>query len=357
MPLAALDDPVLKRFRAALDELYGDRVERVVLFGSPRPRRRTRGFGLRRRGVPERSKRPLARTEPPGGSQHRHSLRNRRVHPRHGLPRRLLRRAHAADARNPLRRHRFMSSPSRRLAPRFCGECVRSRQQSCQSDSYGEKSRIEWTDHTFNPWWGCIKVSPAYKDLCTSLSRRVGRRQGDQANGVFLDGAWTHGQVERPGSDQRRGSSSARVGRCFCRSRDLTLAASLGLDTPQVDLPESRGPEKVAQLVPAPDGGMYRGYHCQGAAIDRMRFKWLASPTSAGLFQQSRYVGPLESARVGLNLNWVITGGESGPERAPRARLGFGRCWPNVREPECRFTLSNGAIGCLDPGNTERERG
>jgi predicted nucleotidyltransferase len=32
------DDPILKRFRAALSELYGDRAERVVLFGS-----RTRG--------------------------------------------------------------------------------------------------------------------------------------------------------------------------------------------------------------------------------------------------------------------------------------------------------------------------
>jgi predicted nucleotidyltransferase len=28
------EDPVLKRFRAALDELYGDRLERVVLYGS-----------------------------------------------------------------------------------------------------------------------------------------------------------------------------------------------------------------------------------------------------------------------------------------------------------------------------------
>jgi len=24
----------------------------------------------------------------------------------------------------------------------------------------GQKSAIEWTDHTFNPWWGCVKVSP-----------------------------------------------------------------------------------------------------------------------------------------------------------------------------------------------------
>lgn len=31
---AAIDDPILKRFRAALDEMYGGRVERVVLFGS-----------------------------------------------------------------------------------------------------------------------------------------------------------------------------------------------------------------------------------------------------------------------------------------------------------------------------------
>src|SRR5713226_8528570 len=28
------DDPILKRFRAALDALYGERLERVVLFGS-----------------------------------------------------------------------------------------------------------------------------------------------------------------------------------------------------------------------------------------------------------------------------------------------------------------------------------
>ena len=34
MPGSPIDDPILKRFRAALAELYGDRLERVVLFGS-----------------------------------------------------------------------------------------------------------------------------------------------------------------------------------------------------------------------------------------------------------------------------------------------------------------------------------
>jgi predicted nucleotidyltransferase len=33
-PTAFAADPVLKRFRIALDELYGARIERVVLFGS-----------------------------------------------------------------------------------------------------------------------------------------------------------------------------------------------------------------------------------------------------------------------------------------------------------------------------------
>src|SRR5262245_42917072 len=39
----------------------------------------------------------------------------------------------------------------------------------------GHQSSIEWTDHTFNPWWGCTKVSPG----CTycyaeTLSTRYG---------------------------------------------------------------------------------------------------------------------------------------------------------------------------------------
>ena len=32
--MAVTDDPVLTRFRSALDAAYGDRIERVVLFGS-----------------------------------------------------------------------------------------------------------------------------------------------------------------------------------------------------------------------------------------------------------------------------------------------------------------------------------
>lgn len=33
-PTKVIDDPVLRRFRAAVGDAYGDRLERVVLFGS-----------------------------------------------------------------------------------------------------------------------------------------------------------------------------------------------------------------------------------------------------------------------------------------------------------------------------------
>jgi predicted nucleotidyltransferase len=33
-PMSTMSDPIMSRFRAALDQIYGERIERVVLFGS-----------------------------------------------------------------------------------------------------------------------------------------------------------------------------------------------------------------------------------------------------------------------------------------------------------------------------------
>ena len=36
-------------------------------------------------------------------------------------------------------------------------------------------SGIEWTHHTFNPWWGCVKLSPACAHCyAETWARRVG---------------------------------------------------------------------------------------------------------------------------------------------------------------------------------------
>jgi protein gp37 len=38
-----------------------------------------------------------------------------------------------------------------------------------------QNSSIEWTDHTFNPWWGCIKVSPGCEHCyAETLANRYG---------------------------------------------------------------------------------------------------------------------------------------------------------------------------------------
>ncbi len=56
------------------------------------------------------------------------------------------------------------------------------------------KSKIEWTDYTFNPWWGCVKVSEGCKNCyAETMSKRWGRDiWGKDANRMFMyDGYWS----------------------------------------------------------------------------------------------------------------------------------------------------------------------
>lgn len=43
----------------------------------------------------------------------------------------------------------------------------------------GQDSKIEWTHHTFNPWWGCAKVSPGCTNCyAETLDKRFGGAHG-----------------------------------------------------------------------------------------------------------------------------------------------------------------------------------
>src|SRR5437764_7892645 len=56
-----------------------------------------------------------------------------------------------------------------------------------------KNSHIEWTHHTFNPWWGCAKVSPACKHCYAELwAKRMGQRiwGGDAPRRFFGDAHW-----------------------------------------------------------------------------------------------------------------------------------------------------------------------
>lgn len=54
-------------------------------------------------------------------------------------------------------------------------------------------SEIEWTHHTFNPWWGCVKLSPACAHCyAETWARRVGMDLwgGDAPRRFFSDHHW-----------------------------------------------------------------------------------------------------------------------------------------------------------------------
>jgi protein gp37 len=77
-------------------------------------------------------------------------------------------------------------------------------------------SSIEWTDHTFNPWWGCVKISPACAHCyAETWAKRVGQKLwgGDAPRRFFSETHWK--APLRWNQDARRAGVRARV---FCAS-------------------------------------------------------------------------------------------------------------------------------------------
>lgn len=122
-----------------------------------------------------------------------------------------------------------------------------------------KNSKIEWTDHTFNPWWGCARVSPGCEHCyAESLAKRTGRAK------------WGHGVPRVPASEKmwaepmrwnREAAEAGKRSRVFCASmadvfEDLPELAPLRarlfaliLETPHLDwLLLTKRPESAARL-------------------------------------------------------------------------------------------------------------
>jgi len=210
-------------------------------------------------------------------------------------------------------------------------------------------SKIEWTDHTFNPWEGCQKVGPGC-DHCYAETRNARFAGGQAVN-------WG------PGAPRRRTSAAnwrkplawnaaheaffaehGRRQRVFCASladvfdnavdaewrQDL---ANLILATPNLDwLLLTKRIGNVEKLV---DGGVFRQLSnvWLGASIvnqleaDRDIPKLLALPARVRFLSMEPLLGPVDlypflepSMHEGVDmpgLDWVIVGGESGPQARP----------------------------------------
>jgi protein gp37 len=100
----------------------------------------------------------------------------------------------------------------------------------------GEKTGIEWADHTLNPWWGCEKISPA----CTNCYAEDLAERYPQTRGL-----WGKDAPRKIGSEKtwhdpvvwnRKAEKAGRKARVFCASMADVFEDRRDLDAPRARL-------------------------------------------------------------------------------------------------------------------------
>jgi len=203
----------------------------------------------------------------------------------------------------------------------------------------GKNSKIEWTHHTFNPWWGCVRLSPACKHCyAESWARRVGSNVwGSTAERRFFgDSHWN----EPIKWNKEAGKARVRL-RVFCasmgdifekrpelniwRSRLWTLIDS----TPELDwLLLTKRPDHVQSMVPWKSDWPQNVW--LGTTVENQHWAEKRLPILVDIPAKIRFIsaepllGPLEISKwLDGHLDWVITGGESGPRARPSSPRWF----------------------------------
>lgn len=192
-------------------------------------------------------------------------------------------------------------------------------------------SKIEWTDHTFNPWWGCTKVSRAC-DGCyaEAWAKRTGHN------------VWGHGSPRRRLSDSywrqplawdREAALQGRR-RVFCASmadvfewrpdlNDLRRRLwDLIESTPHLDwLLLTKRPHLIQRLAPWKDDwpqNVWVGATVENQSAARKRIPKLLECGARVKFLSCEPL--LESLNLEpwiSRLDWVIAGGETGALARP----------------------------------------
>ncbi len=215
-------------------------------------------------------------------------------------------------------------------------------------------SRIEWTHHTFNPWWGCTKVSPGCKHCyAETWARRTGSNVwGPSAPRRELSDAYWLQPLAWNKEAQRR-KKRARV---FCASMADVFEDRRDLDdkrarlwplieaTPSLDwLLLTKRPQNMRRM--APWGDRWPENVWAGATAENQRWaekrleELLEIPAAVHFISAEPLLGPIDlspwidrsNRRITCAIDWVITGGESGP----RARA-MNPDWARALRDQCR---------------------
>lgn len=211
-------------------------------------------------------------------------------------------------------------------------------------------SSIEWTHHTFNPWWGCTKVSPACKHCyAETWANRFGLNLwGSKAPRRFF-GEQHWREPYRWNQEALRTGVRQRV---FCASmadvfedrRDLdSWRAKLWTvidETTALDwLLLTKRPECVSSIAPWRDSWPSNVW--LGTTVENQRWadkripSLLKNPATVRFVSCEPLLGPIDlstwlSPHTG-KLDWVIAGGESGRKARP-----MNPHWARLLRDQCK---------------------
>jgi len=190
-----------------------------------------------------------------------------------------------------------------------------------------EQTGISWCDHTFNPWWGCVKVSPAC-DHCYAAS--LAHRYGFDVWGKDAPRRWFGAEHWRePLKWNRAAEKTGARRRVFCASMaDVFEAGSSDLDgqranlwaliemTPMLDwLLLTKRPGNIARMTPIAWNERPRQNVWFGTTVESPDYLWrvyqLIMVHAAVRFIS--YEPALADVAWPLDgIHWLIAGGESG---------------------------------------------
>lgn len=229
----------------------------------------------------------------------------------------------------------------------------------------GANSKIEWTTHTFNPWWGCLKVSEACKNCyAESWAKRVGEDVwGLNASRRFFGDKHWAGPL-RWNATAANASERPRV---FCASMADVFEDRPELDahrarlwdlieaTPNLDwLLLTKRPQNVLDRVRW--GNEWPSNVWLGTTVElQKRAEELlpfleAIPAKVRFISAEPLLGPLDLTRwLGSTIDWVITGGESGPKARPASPTWFRSLMLQCMERDVAFHFKQ--WGDWAPGN------
>jgi len=195
-----------------------------------------------------------------------------------------------------------------------------------------KNSSIEWTHHTFNPWWGCTKVSPAC-DNCYAETWAV--RLGERLWGAkaprrfFSDAHWSeplrwNSEAKRIG--QRRRVFCASMADVFENRRDLDIWRKRLWElidlTPWLDwLLLTKRINLINRYIPwknnwPPNVWLGTTVECQEWADIRIPIL-LEFPALVRFISCEPLLGSIDLRPWIKSIQWVIAGGESGLKSRP----------------------------------------